>query len=46
MIVSQKPRPRVGKGKSAGSLEESEASGPENTSVGGIWLVFVWKPMR
>ena len=27
-----------GKGKSAGSLDESEASGPENTSVGGFGL--------
>ena len=36
-IVSQKAKTK-GKGKSAGSLEESEASVPENTSVGGFGL--------
>ena len=37
-IVSQKTKAKGGKGKSAGSLDESEASGPENTSVGGFGL--------
>ena len=36
-IVSQKPKPK-GKGKNAGSLDESETSVPENTSVGGFGL--------
>ena len=33
-----KTKGKGGKGKSAGSLDESEASGPENTSVGGFGL--------
>ena len=33
-----KPRPRVVKAKSAGGLDESEANGPENISVGGFGL--------
>ena len=40
-----KSKSKSGKGKSAGSLDESEASGPENTSVGGIWFVFISKPL-
>ena len=39
-IVSPNPRARVAKAKkkSAGSLDESEENGPENTSVGGFGL--------
>ena len=39
-IVSrwQKPWARVAKATSAGSLDETEASSPENTSVGGFGL--------
>ena len=38
-IVSPNPRAsKGGKGKSAGSLDESEKNGPENTSVGGFGL--------
>ena len=33
-----KSKGKGGKGKSAGSLDEAEASGPENTSVGGFGL--------
>ena len=33
-----KAKVKGGKGKSAGSLDESETSGPENTSVGGFGL--------
>ena len=33
-----KSKSKGGKGKSAGSLDESEKYGPENTSVGGFGL--------
>ena len=33
-----KSKSKGGKGKSAGSLDESEKNGPENTSVGGFGL--------
>ena len=33
-----KSKSKCGKGKSAGSLDESEKNGPENTSVGGFGL--------
>ena len=33
-----KAKAKGGKGKCAGSLDESEASGPENTSFGGFGL--------
>ena len=33
-----KSKSKCGKGKSAGSLDESEKNGPENTLVGGFGL--------
>ena len=36
--VWQNPRAKVAKGKSAGSPEEADSSGPENASVGGFGL--------
>ena len=37
-FILAKSKGKGGKGKSAGSLEEAETSGPENTSVGGFGL--------
>ena len=39
-----KSKGKGGKGKSAGSLDEAEASRPENTSVGGFGLCLFGKP--
>ena len=41
-----KSKSKGGKGKSAGSLDESEKNGSENTSLGGFGFVLISKPLR